>query len=61
MKVCWVGLVAHIGDDVRPQVAKSVEGAKTKMNKTTGSNYKVRSEEIQLGAEGTLEKFAQTS
>jgi len=61
VKVCWVGLVAHIGDDVRPQVAKSVEGAKTKMNKTTGSNYKVRSEEIQLGAEGTLEKFAQTS
>ena len=61
MEVCWVGLVAHIGNNIRPQVAKSVEGAKTKMNKTTGSNYKVRSEEIQLGAEGTLEKFAQTS
>lgn len=61
MEVCWVGLVAYIGDNIRPQVAKSVEGAKTKMNKTTGSNYKVRSEEIQLGAEGTLEKFAQTS
>ena len=61
MEICWVGLVAHIGNNIRPQVAKSVEGAKTKMNKTTGSNYKVRSEEIQLGAEGTLEKFAQTS
>ena len=61
MEVCWVGLVAHIGDNVRPQVAKTVEGTKTKMNKTTGSNHKVRSEEIQPAAEGTLEKFAQTS